>query len=243
MRGGLMTIQDAKKEVHDRDAKARQAKQVKEFKNAVIKATILCLDIRDATPEAIGLPRDGADAIITDPPYPHEFLPLFGNLAKFAGDTLRDGGSLIVMSGEAHLPEVYRLLTSDPRLTYQWTMAYLTPGASTQLQGRPIASNWKPLIWLTKGAYHGPRVGDIFENPKPDKEHHLWGQGEIGTLQIIDRMTTPGALVVDPFLGGGTTGVCCVKAQRRFIGFDLDKEAVTNARARIAKAEHDHPTA
>jgi DNA modification methylase len=243
VKAGLTTLQDAKKEVHNRHAQARQAKQVKEFKNAVTKATILCLDIRDATPEAIGLPRDGADAIITDPPYPHEFLPLFGNLAKFAGDTLRDGGSLIVMSGEAHLPEVYRLLTSDPRLTYQWTMAYLTPGAATQLQGRPIASNWKPLVWLTKGAYHGPRVGDIFENPKPDKEHHLWGQGEIGTLQIIDRMTTPGALVVDPFLGGGTTGVCCVKAQRRFIGFDLDKEAVTNARARIAKAEHDYPTA
>lgn len=239
MRGGLTTIQEAKKEVHKRHAAKRQAAQVKEFEKAETKATVLRLDIRDATPEALGITAGSADAIITDPPYPKEFLPLFGKLAQFAGDVLRDGGSLIVMSGEAHLPAVFALLTSDPRLTYQWTMAYLTPGPATQLQGRPIASNWKPLIWLTKGAYRGPRMGDIFENPKPDKEHHLWGQGEIGTSEIVNRMTTPGALVVDPFLGGGTTGVCCVKAQRRFIGFDLEAEVVKSARARIAKAEHD----
>jgi len=239
MKAGLTTLQDAKKEVHKRHAKKRQAVQVKEFEKAETKATILCLDIRDATPEALGIRAGDVDAIITDPPYPREFLPLFGNLAKFAGDILRDGGSLVVMSGEAHLPEVFALLTSDPRLTYQWTMAYLTPGPATQLQGRPIASNWKPLIWLTKGAYHGPRMGDIFENPKPDKEHHLWGQGEVGISDIVNRMTTPGALVVDPFLGGGTTGVCCVKTQRRFIGFDLDAGVVSMAKARIAKAEHD----
>ena len=243
MKAGLTTIQDAKKDLHKRHAKKRQAAQVKEFEKAETKATILRMDIRDATPEKLGIEAGEVDAIITDPPYPGEFLPLFGNLAKFAGDVLRDGGSLIAMSGEAHLPEVFRLLTSDPRLIYQWTMAYLTPGRATQLRGKPIASNWKPLIWLTKGAYHGPRIGDIFENPAPDKEHHDWGQGEIGMAQIIDRMTTPGALVVDPFLGGGTTGVCCVRSQRRFIGFDLDEDTTKIARARIAKAEYDNSAA
>lgn len=243
MKAGLVTIQDAKKEVHKREARARQAAQVKELENAETKATILRLDIRDATAEKLGIKAGAVDAIVTDPPYAREFLPLFGNLATFAGELLREGGSLIVMSGEAHLPEVFALLTSDPRLTYQWTMAYLTPGPATQLSGKPIASNWKPLIWLTKGAYHGPRIGDVFENSLQDKEHHDWGQGETGTSEIVERMTTPGALVLDPFLGGGTTGVCCIRAGRRFIGFDLDPEVAANARARIAKAEHDDPAA
>ena len=63
----------------------------------------------------------------------------------------------------------------------------------------------------------------FLENPAPDKEHHEWGQGEIGMTQIIERMTTPGSLIVDPFLGGGTTGVCCVKTKRRFIEFDIEE--------------------
>jgi 16S rRNA G966 N2-methylase RsmD len=239
MVGGSLTMQDAKQELQKQHTKKRVAEQVKKYKKADTTSTVLCLDLLKATPEKLGISAGEVDAIITDPPYPKEFLSLFGSLAKFAGDVLCEGGSLIVMSGELHLPEVFQLLTSDSRLTYQWTMAYMTPGVATQIQGKPVGSNWKPLIWLTKGSYHGPRVRDVFENPAPDKEHHEWGQGEVGMTQIIERMTTPGALVIDPFLGGGTTGVCCVRTKRRFVGFDIDKETVLSARARIAKAEDD----
>jgi hypothetical protein len=149
---------------------------------------------------------------------------------------LRPGGSLVVMSGQSYLPEVYQLLLSEPSLSYVWTMAYMTLGPATQLKARPIGSNWKPLIWLVKGKYNGVTVRDVFENPIPDKAHHVWGQGEVGMADIVERMTSLGDLVVDPFLGAGTTGVVAVRSKRRFIGFDVDEKALASARARIAGA-------
>jgi len=232
------TLSEAKKEHKKRVGEQQEQENIKRYETTETKSVIQVADIKTATLESLGL-ASGADAIITDPPYPREFLPLFGELARFAGDTLKDGGSLLVMSGESHLPEVYQLLVSDKRLRYQWTMCYMTPGPATQLRGRPIASNWKPIIWLTKGKYSGARINDVFENPTQDKRFHHWGQGEVGMSQIIERMTNKGDIVIDPFLGGGTTGVCCVHLERMFYGFDIDIEAVKMARARIAKVEDD----
>ena len=42
--------------------------------------------------------------------------------------------------------------------------------------------------------------------------------------RIIMATTDPGNLVVDPFVGSGTTGIAAVKLGRRFIGIDLDKD-------------------
>lgn len=43
-----------------------------------------------------------------------------------------------------------------------------------------------------------------------------------GLQWLVDQSTTPGALVLDPFMGSGTTGVACVKLGRRFIGIEID---------------------
>lgn len=43
---------------------------------------------------------------------------------------------------------------------------------------------------------------------------------------IIEATTNPGDLVVDPFLGGGTTAVACAIMGRNFSGCDLDPESI-----------------
>jgi hypothetical protein len=42
---------------------------------------------------AAHLPPDSVDAIITDPPYPRKFVPLFGHLARGAATLLRPWGA------------------------------------------------------------------------------------------------------------------------------------------------------
>ena len=66
------------------------------------------------------------DAIITDPPYPREFIPLLTDLSETAARILKPGGICAVMMGQSYLPEAYERLTHA--LDYQWTIAYLTPG-------------------------------------------------------------------------------------------------------------------
>jgi DNA modification methylase len=48
--------------------------------------------------------------------------------------------------------------------------------------------------------------------------------------------TLPGALVLDPFCGTGTTGVACMLEGRRFIGIEREAKYVAIAKRRIADA-------
>lgn len=56
-------------------------------------------------------------------------------------------------------------------------------------------------------------------------------------LKLIDHFikvaSNPGAVVFDPFMGVGTTGVSAVHNNRRFIGTELDKKYVEAANQRI----------
>jgi len=50
---------------------------------------------------------------------------------------------------------------------------------------------------------------------------------------LITLCTTPGAVVLDPFTGSGSTGVAALKSGRQFIGIELSPEYLEIARARI----------
>lgn len=176
------------------------------------------------------------DAIITDPPYPREFLPVYTDLAEFAARALKPGGSLVCMVGQSYLPEILERL--GERLTYQWTVAYLTPGGqAAQLWDRKVNTFWKPLLWFTNGDYTGDWIGDVTRSEvnDNDKRHHHWGQSESGMADIIRRFTAPGDLIVDPFLGGGTTGQVALDLARRFTGADTDPDCVEQSRHRILR--------
>jgi hypothetical protein len=79
--------------------------------------------------------------------------------------------------------------------------------------------------------------GDTFVSEGADKTHHEWGQSESGVAQLVERFSLPGELVVDPFLGVGTTAVVCQGLGRRFIGCDIDAQAVQTTLARLVDAE------
>jgi hypothetical protein len=173
------------------------------------------------------------DAIITDPPYPKEYLPLWSDLSLFSSKYLKPGGVLLAMSGQIYLPEVMQRLGEN--LTYQWIMSCNLPGGG----GNAIAAGvrnilWKPILIYRNGGDNPVNVGsDLFKNDKPDKDFHEWGQGVGGYLWQIENFTRPNDLVCDPFLGGGTTAIAALKLNRRFVGFDCDAEKVSITKGRL----------
>lgn len=50
---------------------------------------------------------------------------------------------------------------------------------------------------------------------------------------FVKTYTNPGMLVLDPFMGSGNSGVASIRNGCDYIGFELDKEYFTKARARI----------
>lgn len=55
--------------------------------------------------------------------------------------------------------------------------------------------------------------------------------------ELINKHSNKGDLILDCFMGSGTTGVACIKASRRFIGIELDTNYFNIAKVRIKDAE------
>lgn len=199
--------------------------------------TLLYGDFADVGPT---LEAESFDAIITDPPYPQEHVPLYGLLAQQAARLLKPGGSLLAMAGQSYLPAIINLMT--PHLNYHWTVSYQTPGGqSAQLWQRKVNTFWKPVLWFVKGNYEGTWIGDVVKSGvnDNDKRFHDWGQSESGMAGLVERFSVEGDHVLDPFCGAGTTGVVAVTLKRRFTGIDIDPEAVATSLARIGRVANE----
>ena len=56
--------------------------------------------------------------------------------------------------------------------------------------------------------------------------------------QLIKLLTIKGQVVLDPFMGSGSTGVAALEAGRAFIGYELEREYFEIALRRFAEAGH-----
>lgn len=195
------------------------------------RVQVVHADFRDALG---AFPGGTVDLILTDPPYERSFVAQLSDLGHVASHCLKDGGVLAVMYGQSYLPEVYARLAEH--LTYHWTMAYLTPGGQAYHHPqRNINTFWKPVLLFVKSNYLGNCIGDVARSDvnDNDKRFHHWGQSESGTSDLMERLSKPGDMVVDPFVGGGTTAVVAALTGRRFLGCDLDKKAVDVTSRRV----------
>ncbi|MGY0788060.1 DNA-methyltransferase [Azospirillum argentinense] len=50
---------------------------------------------------------------------------------------------------------------------------------------------------------------------------------------LVRLVSVPGGMVLDPFMGSGTTGVACMLEDRKFVGIDMSDEYVEIAQHRI----------
>lgn len=186
---------------------------------------------------AAQLEPGSVDFIITDPPYPREYLPLYEELAKLGARVLKPGGSVLALAGQSYLPDVLNLMA--PHLKYNWTLSYQTPGGqSPQLWDRKVNSFWKPVVWFVNGDYSGQWAGDVVRSDvnDNDKRFHEWGQSLSGMRDLMTRFVQSGDVVLDPFVGGGTTGVIAVELGCQFIGSDKDKDKAELTKGRIVEA-------
>lgn len=211
---------------------------------------------QDAVAFLAGLPDESVDLLVTDPAY--ESLEKH----RAVGTTTRlkqsDGSSNPWFSvfpnarfGEL-FAEVYRVLKRD-------THFYLMCDPETAFIAKPIAEQagfkfWKPLVW-DKGSigmgYHyraryefvlffekGKRrladlgIADVFNIPRIRGGYPAEKPPALSEI-LIRQSSDEGALVVDPFMGSGSTGVAALRLQRRFLGNDVADSSLEHARSRL----------
>src|SRR5689334_20944924 len=113
---------------------------------------------------------------------------------------------------------------------------------------------WKPLVWDKKTigmGYHyraryelilffekGKRrlndlgVADVISVPRVHRGYPAEKPPAVSEL-LIKQSTEPGEVVADPFMGSGSVGVAALRLGRRFLGTDLNPEAVDLAAQRL----------
>ena len=87
-----------------------------------------------------------------------------------------------------------------------------------------------------KPTFHGEYDNGIYDYPIPRhggmRIHPTQKPLELFEA-LVEKHSNKGDMVVDPFLGSGTTAVAALKAGRKFAGCDIDPEYVKNAKKRI----------
>ncbi len=189
-------------------------------------------DFREVLTSAI-VPDHSVDLILTDPPYARADLDLYGDLALVASRVLKKSGVVLAYAGTMFIPEVVEQMSKH--LTYAWTFCLLMPeGAQSRINSRHVIQEWKPIFCFVKGSYSARGwESDVVTNPKRQKELHPWQQGIAPAVRLIRRFTSPKEVVLDPFLGSGTTGVAALDTKRRFIGCESNPAAFEKAKSRI----------
>lgn len=105
----------------------------------------------------------------------------------------------------------------------------------------PYRANGKPKDWIEENGerYRMTHPSNIWTDlcvpfwSMPENTPHPYQKPEKLVQRVIEASSRPGDLVVDPFLGSGTTAVVSRRLKRRYIGFEREAEYVRLALKRL----------
>lgn len=213
------------------------------------------------------LSQESVDAIITDPPYnisrKNNFNTMgrsgidFGewdkvfNLTSWIGaasSMLRKGGNIVIFNDWKNMTTICDALEAngfDVKDQLRWEKTNPMP----RNRDRRFITDFENAVWaIKKGAkWTFNRKDDNYERPlikcsiTSAKEKSLGShttQKPIKVMEwIIERLTNEGDIVLDPFMGSGTTGVACQQLNRKFIGIEKSKDYYDLAAKRLLEYE------
>jgi site-specific DNA-methyltransferase (adenine-specific) len=190
-------------------------------------------DCRDILP-ALGR----ADVTLTDPPY-----GVGEHYASFNDTTdnlklLIDGAFPILRTMSDRV-----VVTSGNGAQYDypkpnWTMAWVTPaGAGSGPWG---FSCWQPILCYGKDPYlvagRGRRPDIIEHTETSEANGHPCPKPVRFMQRLVERVSLRGQMILDPFMGSGTTGVAAVSQGRKFTGIEIEPTYFDIACRRIEDA-------
>jgi hypothetical protein len=197
--------------------------------------------------EALASVADGSvDLVFCDPLYTKKAVynqELYKKCGRLCQRLLKpDGLALVYMSG-MFLDQT--VVDMREHLDYLWTLALMHRGPRADVKAVGVRNYWKPImVWRQHGSkrklnWIGDVVdkGEIDNGEAPHKWHHPYEQGVAEASHLIERLTQPGELVVDPFLGSGSTALACFHLGRRFVGVDLKEGCVATCQERLMHAD------
>jgi site-specific DNA-methyltransferase (adenine-specific) len=221
-----------------------------------VSAPAFDLSCQDAVDWLRALPSETVDLVITDPAYEslekHRAIGTTTRL-KHSKSSSNDWFNVFPNARFAELfAEIFRVLRRDSHF-------YLLCDAETMFVAKPEAEQagfrfWKPLVWDKKTigmGYHyraryefilffekGKRrlndlgVADVITVPRVHRGYPAEKPAAVSAV-LVNQSSQPGEVVADPFMGSGSVGVAALRLGRRFLGNDLNADAVRLSASRL----------
>lgn len=219
------------------------------------------VECADALAFLRSLPDASVAAVITDPPYgtndgKGKRGGAGGGAAKFALEwdkvlplewlteaarVVAPGGAVMAFTDNLAVGEVWTAGEAAGlrgRQMFYWAKLNPPPTprpnfASAVESGVYFVRPGAPSQW-----HGGGWVRNVFESPLAQAESRGMRfhptQKPVSVMRwLVELVTNPGDVVVDPFCGSGTTGVACVATGRGFVGCDMSAEFAEVARGRL----------
>jgi len=223
---------EPKKVAHNVRKKKKEEERKKQSEEG--KSLKLDIDFRLGDFEEVlaDIPDNSIDCIITDPPYPREYIECWSKLSRFAAKKLKNNGFCIAYSGQLNLPEVIKRMSEH--LNYYWMFSLLHTGSRQLINARNVFCGWKPLLVFQNGfkKFETP-MDDFIIGSGREKGQHDWQQAIDELTPIIEKFTKPGDLIIEPFAGGGTIIIAANKMNRNIIAAEIEEDIYNIAKSRI----------
>ena len=209
------------------------------------------------------LPDGSADVVITDPPYeaeahtnqrlvaraggrlevePITFPPITEEQrAESARQMARLARRWILVFCQVEAAMKWRAALEAGGAVYKRTCQWVKPDGKPQYSGDRPGIGYESIVachapgrsrW-NGGGSHGVFI--VNKGGDPRTGHQT--QKPLALMELLVRLfSDPGELILDPFVGSGTTGVAAIRLGRRFSGWEMNPDYVEVARRRLANA-------
>lgn len=152
---------------------------------------------------------------------------------------LKPGGYIMVFTDWRQLPS-----TTDALQIAGYLWRGIVPWDKTEGSRAPHRGYFRHqceyVVSGTRGplkpAEHGGPWPGCIRTPNRRSERHHMTSKPLELMRQLCAVVPPGGLVLDPFCGGGSTGVAALQTGRRFLGIELTQHYADVSRQRLAAA-------
>lgn len=205
------------------------------------------------------LPTESVDCVLTDPPYGMGYVSARRTRSK-RFDAIENDATFDLAFNVRWLSEAHRVMKPDTHLyvftddgnlgswrdvigkcgfTVKRTLVWVKNAwTSGDLEG-DYGHQTEFVVFAHKGRrpLSGSRIGNVIDARRvsPESLQHPTQKPVAVLTPLIECSTEQGGVLLDPFIGSGTTAVAARSLGRRCIGFEIDKRYYDVAVARTAQ--------
>lgn len=206
---------------------------------------VTCADCLDVLRD---LPDKCVDLVLTDPPYnagrefdndnlsENDFCDFTRQWMSECKRVMKSVSNIVVIIGVKYQKPI--TLNLFDLFNYSWEFVWWK--SNGMLNGKATFAVWDKVLWFNKGeGFHkrNPCVPrDVWNLPIiPQKNNfgHPTPKDLKGIRNIVELLSNESDIILDPFLGSGTTAIACIKTNRQWIGIEKEQKYCDIANKRI----------